>query len=323
MKSTTKLLNILTAFLGVIGLCTAALVCFIVAYTQITGGFEKKNTADQNIAATQIDDTASENITSRMAQNANSTTDSSSDIDAVNADITNNDMTNTDQGTVPPPSTPDQTSDSNNDVSTEYESALSKAMHYSDMMYMSKAAIYDQLTSEYGERFSPEAAQYAIDNMTADWNYNALQKAKNYQNTMNMSPDAIREQLASEYGDQFTSSEADYAVNNIGTGTASSSELYTAPIEQGSSSTGFTADAPSQSTNTYSSNGNNFNTYNNPEQQQTTDSYVLNTSPDRMKIHYPNCSDVTKIAPENYSTSNLSISELEAQGYSTCGHCFK
>lgn len=66
---------------------------------------------------------------------------------------------------------------------------------------------------------------------------------------------------------------------------------------------------------------NNFNTYNNVNQQNTTDTYVLNT--DSKKIHYPNCNDVTKIASENYSTSNLSISELEAQGYTTCGHCFR
>lgn len=44
---------------------------------------------------------------------------------------------------------------------------------------------------------------------------------------------------------------------------------------------------------------------------------------DNKKIHYPNCNDVTKIASENYSTSNLSISELKAQGYTTCGHCFR
>ncbi len=215
MKNTTKLINILTAFLGVIGLCTAALVCFIIIYTQITGGFSKKVTTDSNIVTAQADDTASENITSRETQSDNSTSDSSSATDTVNTDMTNVDRINTDQETTSLPSTSDQTSNSNNDVSTEYESALSKAMHYSDIMYMSKAAIYDQLTSEYGERFSPEAAQYAIDNMTADWNYNALQKAKNYQNTMNMSPDAIREQITSEYGDQFTSEEADYAVSNI------------------------------------------------------------------------------------------------------------
>ena len=48
--------------------------------------------------------------------------------------------------------------------------ALLKANDYSNTMYMSKAAIYDQLISEYGERFTPEEAQYAVDNMTADWN---------------------------------------------------------------------------------------------------------------------------------------------------------
>ena len=61
-------------------------------------------------------------------------------------------------------------------IPTEYKSALKKAESYSNMMHMSKQGIYDQLTSEYGEKFSPEAAQYAIDNMQADWNANALEK---------------------------------------------------------------------------------------------------------------------------------------------------
>jgi hypothetical protein len=41
------------------------------------------------------------------------------------------------------------------------------------MMHMSKQGIYDQLTSEYGEDFSADAAQYAIDNVQADWKQNA------------------------------------------------------------------------------------------------------------------------------------------------------
>ena len=32
-------------------------------------------------------------------------------------------------------------------------------------MSMSKDAIYDQLISEYGEKFTAEEAQYAIDNL--------------------------------------------------------------------------------------------------------------------------------------------------------------
>lgn len=83
------------------------------------------------------------------------------------------------------------------------------------MMHMSKQGIYDQLTSEYGEKFSAEAAQYAIDHLKADYNQNALAKAKDYQSQMNMSPEAIRSQLTSSSGEKFTQSEADYAVNHL------------------------------------------------------------------------------------------------------------
>lgn len=98
---------------------------------------------------------------------------------------------------------------------TEYKSALNKAYAYSEKMAMSKMGLYDQLTSEYGEKFSPEAAQYAIDNVKADWNANALIKARKYQDSMSMSPEAIRDQLTSEYGEKFTPEEADYAIQNL------------------------------------------------------------------------------------------------------------
>lgn len=101
------------------------------------------------------------------------------------------------------------------DVPTEYKSALKKANSYAENMYMSKAAVYDQLTSEYGEKFSQEAADYAMDNVQADWKANALKKAKSYQEEMDMSPESVRDQLASEHGEQFTQEEADYAVENL------------------------------------------------------------------------------------------------------------
>jgi len=65
------------------------------------------------------------------------------------------------------------------EVPTEYKSALTKAKQYSSTMHMSKAGIYAQLTSEYGEKFSAEAAQYAVDNLKADYNANALVKLRN------------------------------------------------------------------------------------------------------------------------------------------------
>lgn len=95
----------------------------------------------------------------------------------------------------------------------ENKNALAKAKTYSDTMHMSKQGIYKQLTTEI-EGFSPEAAQYAIDNLQADYNANALAKAKTYADTMHMSDAAIRDQLTSEF-EGFTDSEADYAVAHL------------------------------------------------------------------------------------------------------------
>ena len=100
-------------------------------------------------------------------------------------------------------------------VPTEYKSALSKATSYANTQHMSKQGVYDQLVSEYGEKFSASAAQYGIDNVKADWNANALAKAKSYQSQQSMSPAAIHDQLTSEYGEQFTQAEADYAIQHL------------------------------------------------------------------------------------------------------------
>lgn len=97
----------------------------------------------------------------------------------------------------------------------EYQNALNKAKSYSDMMHMSKQGIYDQLTSEYGEKFPAEAAQYAVDHLQADYNANALAKAKSYQGMMSMSSAAIYDQLVSSAGEKFTPEEAQYAIDNL------------------------------------------------------------------------------------------------------------
>lgn len=109
----------------------------------------------------------------------------------------------------------EQTPEEDPNVPTEYKSALRSAKTYSEMMHMSKQGIYDQLTSEYGDKFPAEAAQYAVDNMTADWNANALASAESYSDTMHMSKQGIYDQLTSEYGDKFNAEEAQYAIDNI------------------------------------------------------------------------------------------------------------
>lgn len=62
-----------------------------------------------------------------------------------------------------------------------------------------------------------------------------------------------------------------------------------------------------------------FNKYYDEAQQQTDDAWVLNMN--TMKIHYPTCSHVKKIAPKNYSTSNEDKDTPISQGYSMCGVC--
>lgn len=96
---------------------------------------------------------------------------------------------------------------------TEEKNALKKAESYSNTIHMSKKGIYNQLTSSI-EGFTKQAAQYAIDNIDADWNNNALEKAKSYQRTMNMSKKGIYNQLVSSV-EGFTKNEAQYAIDHL------------------------------------------------------------------------------------------------------------
>ena len=106
-------------------------------------------------------------------------------------------------------------SSSSSHVSATKIAALKSAQTYSDTMHMSKQGIYDQLTSDAGDKFDDASAQYAVDHVKADWNKNALKAAESYQKDQNMSPEAIRDQLTSDAGDKFTQDQADYAVSHL------------------------------------------------------------------------------------------------------------
>lgn len=94
--------------------------------------------------------------------------------------------------------------------------ALKKAIMYAEKMHMSKAKVYEQLTSEFGEKFPEADAQWAIEHLSdIDWNKQALVKAQTYQKQMSMSLDSIRDQLVSDYGEQFTPEEAEYAISHL------------------------------------------------------------------------------------------------------------
>ena len=108
-----------------------------------------------------------------------------------------------------------RTNNRTDDVPMEYKNALATAESYFKLMNMSKQRIYDQLTSEYGEKFPAEAAQYAVDNLQVDYKEAALKTAKSYAENMNMSKQRIYDQLISDYGEKFTPEEAQYAIDNL------------------------------------------------------------------------------------------------------------
>lgn len=97
----------------------------------------------------------------------------------------------------------------------EEKAALSKAKFYATTLHLSKKGLYSQLTSEYGEKFPADAAQYAVDQIKVDYNKNALETAKTYVKDLNMSTQAVYDELVSEYGGQFTPSEAQYAIDHL------------------------------------------------------------------------------------------------------------
>ena len=105
------------------------------------------------------------------------------------------------------------TASSSNDSNSEYSAALGKAKSYNSLFHMSKKRMYSQLTSDF-DKFSNDAAQYAIDHLEADYKYNALFNAKNYRKLFNMSKSGLFNQLTS-YIDGFTEEEAQYAIDHL------------------------------------------------------------------------------------------------------------
>lgn len=95
--------------------------------------------------------------------------------------------------------------------------------------------------------------------------------------------------------------------SDISAESSTSTVIESVPVESNSS-------APVGNDN---NSENHFNDYDTPEQQNTTQ-IVLNTA--TKKYHYPHCSEVKKIKPENCATIE-SEAEAIAQGYTACKKC--
>lgn len=105
-------------------------------------------------------------------------------------------------------------------MSTAQSSAVRSAESYLSFKGFSRAGLTKQLTSEYGEGFAPEDAEFAIAYLESagkvDWNQEAAEAAKSYLDFKGFSRDGLFEQLTSEYGEEFTPDQANFALSAVG-----------------------------------------------------------------------------------------------------------
>lgn len=105
-------------------------------------------------------------------------------------------------------------------MTTAQSSAVRSAESYLSFKGFSRAGLAEQLTSEYGEGFAAEDAEFAIAYLESagkvDWNQEAAESAKSYLEFKGFSRDGLYDQLTSEYGEQFTPDQANFALSAVG-----------------------------------------------------------------------------------------------------------
>ncbi|MGD8201282.1 Ltp family lipoprotein [Ornithinimicrobium sp. W1679] len=98
------------------------------------------------------------------------------------------------------------------------EQAALAAENYLETMPFSRQGLIEQLSSEYGDQYTPEQATSGVDAVESgvDWNEQAARAAESYLETMPFSRQELIDQLSSEYGDQYTLEQATYGVDQAG-----------------------------------------------------------------------------------------------------------
>lgn len=189
MKNSTKILNLLSAFMAVIGCCAAVLVCFIIIYTCMNGSFSKK--ANSNESPSLLD--AQSDISNNVANNLPNEMAISSFDERVE-----------EVSTLQPKS-----EDTSSAVeSIEQKNAIRSAKSYLNVYPFSYQGLVAQLEFE---NYSHEDAVFGVENCNADWNEQAIKSAKTYLNVSPFSYQGLVKQL--EF-DKFTHEQAIYGVEN-------------------------------------------------------------------------------------------------------------
>lgn len=118
-----------------------------------------------------------------------------------------------------PEPTPEETPDPTDEFSAEQKNAYKAALNYLEYSGFSKAGLVDQLSSEYGDKYPVEVAEFAVqyleDNDLVDWQAEAIESAQSYLEFSGFSRTGLIDQLSSEYGDKYTAEEAAAAVQHL------------------------------------------------------------------------------------------------------------
>ncbi len=106
------------------------------------------------------------------------------------------------------------------DFDTATKNAYKSAKNYLSFTSFSKKGLIQQLSAEYGDKYTLElataAVQFLEDNGEVDWNEQAYKTAKNYLSFTSFSREGLINQLTAEYGDKYTLEQAEYAANKVG-----------------------------------------------------------------------------------------------------------
>lgn len=94
-------------------------------------------------------------------------------------------------------------------IPMEYQNALKSANEYLNYTAFSKEGLYNQLKHE---KYSDDAARYAVDHVNADWKECAVKAAESYLAYSSFSKEELYDQLIYE---KYTEEEARYAVDKV------------------------------------------------------------------------------------------------------------
>jgi host cell surface-exposed lipoprotein len=84
------------------------------------------------------------------------------------------------------------------------------------MSGFSRRGLIDQLSSEYGNKFSIGDATVVVDSLNSDWSEQAARSAAAYLKMSGFSCRGLIEQLSSEHGNKYTVEQATYGAKQAG-----------------------------------------------------------------------------------------------------------